>query len=32
MSDDKPSEIVKAVAEVAKAVPIYQDAIQPVAR
>ena len=32
MSDDKPSELVKAVAEVVKAVPVYQDALQPAAK
>src|SRR5258708_31272966 len=32
MSFDKPSEILKGVAEVAKAMPVYQDAIQPSAK
>lgn len=32
MSDDKTSDIVRAVTEVAKAVPIYPDAIQPGAK
>jgi hypothetical protein len=32
MSDDKVSDAAKAIAEIAKAVPVYQDAIQPAAK
>ena len=32
MSDEKPSDLIKAAAELAKAVPIYQDAVQPGAK
>ena len=32
MSDDSKGDIAKAVAEVVKAVPVYQDAVQPGAK